>query len=66
MAEQKAVQSNSMTKWIVIGIIAVLVIAIVVTSILLSQKIGSLNRDLDDSRAQVAALQGYFNERYAL
>jgi flagellar biosynthesis chaperone FliJ len=58
MAEQKVEKSKSMTKWIAIGVIAVLVIAIVVTTVLLSQKIGSLNRDLDDARAQVATLQG--------
>jgi len=57
MTEQKTEQSKSMTKWLAIAVMAVLVVAIVIITIVLAQKIGNLNRELDDANTQVTALQ---------
>jgi outer membrane murein-binding lipoprotein Lpp len=61
MTNQNTERTSSMTRWLVIGVMAVLVIAIVVISILLSQKVNSLNRDLDNTNSQVATLQSKVN-----
>jgi hypothetical protein len=62
MAKQKTEQSNSMTKWLAIAVIAVLVIALVVIIVVFTQKIGRLNRNVNDFNAQVAALQSQLSE----
>jgi len=47
-----------MNKWIPISIIAALVIAVAVITIVLSMKIGDTNDKLDAANAQIATLQG--------
>jgi hypothetical protein len=53
MVEQK----KPMTKWIIIGVVAVVVLALLVTSIVFGVQNGNLKKDLDESEAKVATLQ---------
>ncbi len=49
--------SKPMSKWILISIIVVLVIAVAVVSVLLSMKLSDANKKLDTANAQIATLQ---------
>jgi len=53
MAEQK----NPMTKWVMIGVVAVVILALLVTTIVFAVQKSNLQKDLDESETQVAALQ---------
>jgi hypothetical protein len=61
MTNEKTGQNKSMTKWITIGVAVVVIVALAVTTIILAVKNSSLNKDLNDTKAQLTTVQGQAN-----